>query len=146
MKSQLGSVFCPLDSSSRRSSRGCCWHRRERLVPLKSFSVRDERAAGEDDIAARLTGKRGENGACPRVERFLLLLLVVKLDLCFWAKDLKATGQFVFLLVCFFGVFLSSAAAMGKEVSAVVDNSFFFPLLLVADQCRSGLVMLFWST
>ncbi len=35
---------------------------------------------------------------------------------------------------------------MGKEGSAVVDNLFVFPLMLVADQCRSGLVMLFLST
>ncbi len=46
----------------------------------------------------------------------------------------------------FFGVFFSSAAAMGKEVSAVVHNLFVFPLMLVADQCRSGVVMFFWST
>jgi len=62
----------------------------------------------------------------------------------FFGKGSEGNRSVCVLACVFFGVFFSSASAVGKEVSAVVNNLFVFPLMLVADQCRSGPVMLFF--
>ncbi len=127
MKYQLGSVFCPPDSSSRRSSRGCCCIEGKGWSPPKELQRKGRESGRARRHRREVDGEGRKEWRLPAWRTFSSSTSRGEARSVFFGKGSEGDRSVCVFACMFFGVFFSSATAMGKEVSAVVNNSFFFP-------------------